>query len=226
MQTRVKDKINKLLSLANDRGAAVNEAETALRQANFLMKKHAITLADIHGSDSLKLTSRIVEQSSNGKTFKNARRWAGIVGLGVGKFCDVLVHWTTVGGHKKLLYRGEESDLEYAASLTSYILRCIESESEYHSGDKSDKNSFRVIMASRLYDRMDELRQHRFDEPESPTESSQHALVFIDEKMKRINEQFGQQQTSKAKPLSATPETHKKATDAANRVNLTHQLTA
>lgn len=53
MEERLIEKIKKLFALANNEGAAPNEAENALRMANKLMEKHNLSSIDLHNKEDL-----------------------------------------------------------------------------------------------------------------------------------------------------------------------------
>jgi len=53
MEQKIIDRIKKMFALANCEGAAPGEAENAMRMANRLMEKHALSSLDLHTSDSI-----------------------------------------------------------------------------------------------------------------------------------------------------------------------------
>jgi len=52
---RIITKIKKLFALANNKGATVNEAQTAMKMANKLLEKHSITAMDLEVKDDISI---------------------------------------------------------------------------------------------------------------------------------------------------------------------------
>jgi hypothetical protein len=201
----VRDKIRKLLALANDEGAADNEAETAMRQANKLMKKHNIDLAALHQASGTKPIYKWTEgfvPTSHPKPVNQCPLWFQWVGVGIATFTDTRVVIKGIRTIKSmgLEFAGDEVDVEYAVWLAERMRDEIRIKAAMYDAPGHDSNTrwanreeFRHAMARRIRARLVELRQQRDQE----LKSTGTALVVVNDKIKQRDEQFGPQQFSK-----------------------------
>ena len=97
MSADIKDRINKLLAMANDTRGNEHENEVAMRMAERLMRQHNIDVADLEASTGQKaayswssITIAVGEQAARA-TWRPM--WIGFLGLGVGKFTDCRTTW-------------------------------------------------------------------------------------------------------------------------------------
>lgn len=202
----IRDKIAKLMRLATDSGAADNEAETAMRQAQKLMRKHNIDLAEVLVRTSTKPVFNWGEVSvpvSYPKPVKAAPLWFGWVITAIGRFTDtkVLYHWGSDHG-LCAKFQGEVTDVEYAGWLCRHIRDVIRNSATvfiapgFTSDDRwANREEFRHQMASRISDRLKALR----DENEQAYRSSGTALMVVNTKIAERDERFGGQTYSRRK---------------------------
>ena len=55
MNDKIIERIKKMFALANDAGAAAGEAENAMRMANNLMERHALSAIDLHTNEQMRV---------------------------------------------------------------------------------------------------------------------------------------------------------------------------
>ena len=201
----VRDKVRKLMALAVNEGAAPNEAETALRQAEKLMRKHGLELGDVMeqtGSVPVFKWAKEMVQMAWPKPVKRGPLWMHWTGVGVAKFTDTIVDIINTKEGQCLRFRGEETDVEYAVWLASHIRNEIRVSANVwdapgaNSDEKwANREEYRHSMASRINARMTALRAER----QTVYESKSTALVVFDAKMVARDQEFGVQLYSKAK---------------------------
>lgn len=209
----IRDKIRKLLALANNEGAADNEAETAMRQANKLMRKHGIDLAAIHqasGTKPIFVWKSEFVPSGYPKPVNQCPLWFQWVGVAIGKFTDTRV--TVVAKRQPaksmgLGFDGDEVDVEYAVWLAEKIREEIRIKAAMYQapGINSDqrwanREEFRHAMSRRICARLKALRAERDEEfKQAAEQSGSTALVVIDDKIKQRDARFGEFKVSDKK---------------------------
>lgn len=193
----VKDKIAKLLAMANDGRGNEFEAEAALRQAEALMRKHGIEAGELMDCIGQKPIYKWVSVSVPVRVPKPAAewpRWFGFMCFGIAVFTDTKIssyHDGQYGICGK--FQGEETDVEYAVWLAKRLRDDIRAQSAAFMGSRRERELFRKGMASRLQGRMKQLRKERNAEYQAAGTGT--ALVVVTTKIALRDEEFGKQQT-------------------------------
>lgn len=197
---KIKAKIAKLLALATDGGASENEAETALRHAEALMRKHAIDAATIHQSskkETFKWLKAWVTPYKTG-TASVIPKWMGVVAYGVGVLTDttcVAVMRESKGACLEV--RGEETDVIYATYLINFLKETIHRVAGQYRGSRRDRSDFRFGMAARLQQRMKNLKAEQREALNEAQVGSGTALMVVDHKLAERDRIFGKIKTKK-----------------------------
>lgn len=200
---RAENKIRKLLALAKGEGATEQEVETAMRQAEALMLKHNIQLADMlaetKAAPTFDWTNAFVPYGRYGKTTWEAKTvpaWFDIIAVGVGRFTDC-----TVRKHRKaglgmgMGFYGDSHDVELAVWLLEYLRDNTFWQAHSQKDlDRAGKESFRRGMAARLQRRLYDLRDER---NEAMAASGSTALVVVETKQEQRDEHFGFKQETR-----------------------------
>lgn len=186
------------MAMVNDKGASEQEVETALRQAESLIAKHSIQLAELMNETKAPITfdwdNQFVPYGDDGKSkwcAKSCPPWFNTLTFGVAIFTDCLIKMHTKPNNVGIGvgFYGEFQDVAFAVWLTSYLRNIVFSSGEGLS--RSDKNAFRRGMCVKLQLRMKELRSNRDKEfKEAGT-----AMVLVNTKISQRDEMFGKQRT-------------------------------
>lgn len=112
----IRDKIKKLLALANDKGASENEAAVALEFATKLMMQHGIEQAELN---------EMKAQVKEGEWFDFDKRWHVIVGQAVGRLYGVKPLGKSSAGHN-FRFVGRPDNLEAANATVVFVAEQIE----------------------------------------------------------------------------------------------------
>jgi hypothetical protein len=201
-----KSKVAKLMAMATHETANPQEAETALRQAEKLMRKHGIDLAEIAEKTGIKPTYNWRDglvPAGWPKPIKGQALWFGWIGVGIGKFTDTLVAWHYDQTNLSCLkFKGDEIDVEYAVWLGNHIRNEIRIRANAYDapGKNSDekwanREEFRHAMARRINARMEVLRKERTE----VYRSTGTALMVIDDKLQQRDARYGVQVYSNRK---------------------------
>lgn len=116
------DRIRKLLALAENEGAAENEADTARRLAERLMAASGLTEADIlHGTeeDPAATVGFTVAESA-------ASSWHGVMAMAVARVTGCTVVWWRLNGGRALRWCGTEDQRAAAVELQAFLVRQVE----------------------------------------------------------------------------------------------------
>lgn len=191
----VKIKIAKLMALGTHASANENEAESALRQASALMRKHAIEqseLADATGAAQVFNWSTISVPLDPFKPQKTTVTWLGCLALAIARFTDCVVRYKRIEAHGMCLeFSGEAVDVGYAVYLTKHLrdtVRRMSAESR-DMITRSDREEYRRGMVATLTARMEALKAEAVVE----MKASGNALVVVDRKIAERDTQFGKQ---------------------------------
>lgn len=178
----MKEKIRKLLALASDPNAAPNEAATAARQAQALMNKHDIDLADLEEAalkEEFDLTTGEAPGTRPGK--KNAKEvptWIGIIAYGVKLYTRTRLRVGTAW----VYFSGPREDVELAQWLHSLIVERAYTASKGRS--MSDAIAFRNGYAAAIQGQFKRMIKEREGAPDST------ALTLYQGKRDRIMDEF------------------------------------
>lgn len=188
--TRLQDKIRKLLALAADPAAAPQEAETAGRQAAKLMAKHEISLADLTEAElkaQWDLTTVYAQGCRPGK--KNAKEvpgWIGIIAWGV----KVYTRTRCRSMRGQVLFSGPRDDCELAKWLHELLLAgCYKGSNGL---GQSDANAYRNGYASALQRRLKDLAKQRDDSDDEDAVTSNALVVVQGARDRAMVEAFGE----------------------------------
>src|SRR6266542_3944299 len=121
-----RDKVAKLMAIANDSRANEFEAEAALRQAESMMRKHGIDAAMLQDRTGERpvytWATVLVPAGARAKPVKSSPYWFGILISGVGKFTDTKVAYqSTRENGVCAAFSGDTIDVEYAVFLTKHL---------------------------------------------------------------------------------------------------------
>lgn len=113
MNQKIIDRIKKMFALANDDGAAAGEAENAMRMANKLMERHALSAIDLHTNEAMRIKFE--------PYFRNS--WSKQVYNSVAKVysCEFFSH-----GTKHNILVGAKSDTITASIVINALIGNIE----------------------------------------------------------------------------------------------------
>ena len=141
----VKRRVRKLLALSKSPNE--NEAVSALQKANALMAEYSLSHAEfaVYVKKSVKSTKRAVE-------------WRSVVANAVERLYATY-HYQDVGTGSVVFY-GEELDVFMSAEMFAYLVKTIDRMARQNVRKNAKyryRQSYRAGIASRLWDRMDEL---------------------------------------------------------------------
>lgn len=192
---RIIEKVKKLLALAQDPGAAPNEAETASRQAASLMAKYNLDLASLSQAE-LEAEWDITELRMPGcrpgkKDPREVPTWIGVMAFGVKVYTRTRV--IARGGY--VLYRGPRQDCELAQWMLKALIDLAYKQSKASS---SDPHAFRNGFASAVQARFKAMAADR-----DQAEQGSTALVVVDKLRAKLDELYGAERTSKARSRSS-----------------------
>lgn len=201
---QARQKVAKLMALGTNGAANQHEAEAAMRQAAWLMRKHNIEQAEVmaaaasgSGAAYQWTTARVALDPTRRST--NALTWLGTLALAVARATDTIVAYVRdprSGMH--LQFQGEATDVAYAVWLAEHLRDTCRAESARYPGPRGDRETFRRAMVRRLSERLQQLTQERRDalkEAVVPTARGDQttALVVTDHKITLRDERFGRQ---------------------------------
>jgi len=195
----IREKIQKLLAMANDSRGNEHENETAMRMAERLMRQHNIDVADLEAATgqiaTYKWSSIILPIGEQAKPCDWNPMWIGFLCVGVGRFTDCRASYTSHPVyHNCVKFEGDAVDLEYAAWLFKMLRDTGYAESKSVAG--RHRETFRKSFAIRLCTRMSALRIERdVAMREAVTKSGSTALVVVQNKLALRDKEFGKQRT-------------------------------
>lgn len=223
-------KIAKLIRLGENQGSAENESETAMRQAEALMRKYNLSRAEILMKDGeVKYTweAGFYGFGRPGKPVSKVPVWFQGLSVAVARFTDTLVSLTNkpeLGAG--LSFRGEAQDVVLALWFIDYLKDAIRRATrDAGLGSSSSREDFRKVMAWRLSMRLKELREARNHQASDP---NCRALVLVTEdKLKQRDAKFGGEnyRSSKSSGTIKDPRAYQRGIDEANKVQLNKPLT-
>ena len=226
MSADIKDRINKLLAMANDTRGNEHENEVAMRMAERLMRQHNIDVADLEASSGKKAEYNwrkiIVAVGEKAAPASWRPMWIGFLGLGVGKFSDCKTEWTQ---HSEFGYciefAGDANDLEYAAWLFKKLRDFGYAESKSVAG--KHRETFRKSYAIRLQERMRVLRTERDQAMKAAVTKTGNALMVVNNKLALRDAQFGRQGVRNSR-ANLGSQGFREGRNAADRANFTRPL--
>lgn len=192
-QDNVRAKIAKLMALGQDPAANEFEAEAAMRQAEKLMRKFAIDAAEIVAAGKAPKYDwqRICVPARAPVPVTTAVKWFGTLCVGIAKFTDCAASWKRTRDHGMCIeFRGDYADLMFAVYLAKHLRDCVRRDSQKFAGTRREREDFRHAMVSRIYQRMEMLKQEQ--RADLNKAACGNALVVVDNKIALRDEAFGQ----------------------------------
>ena len=189
---RALEKVRKLLRLARDGAASEQEAETAARQAEAIMRQHQIQEAEtllVQVEDDLAFSRELAAANPDhrgGHRFEKVPSWVGFVAVGVGALftCKVDVVRTNAG--LKLRYSGHELDARVAAWTHDALCAAVHRLSKERAWPtRREATAFRHGCGARLQKRLRALRAERDRQDRRPGAPGT-ALALFDRKAVRV----------------------------------------
>lgn len=218
------DKIRKLLAMANDGRGNVNEAANAASMASKLMAKFQIDSAEtmLGKIDEEELAQEWVRASGHAGAKEHAYRevplWCQWVGVGVAQLFDCKIDLCSKGSEGiGVRYSGFRTDVTVATWMFVYLVDQVNRASEEVSG-RSEKANFKKGAGSVLQRRLKELLAERNTEFKAAGTGT--ALVVVNNKLARIQEEFGQQTFKKSNSSITDRDAYARGMAAGARINL------
>jgi hypothetical protein len=224
------EKVRKLLAMGRDGRGNENEQEIAMRQANRLMAEFGIAEAEcdmaalaademVFGESQCGPDGRAPEQ---GTVYRSTPLWAGILSVGVARFCDAIVSLRDGANGRVLVFRGEREDVLLARWVFGVLVDSIQ-RSQKASGwtKRGEANTFRVAAAGTLQTRLKALAAERMTMyQEAKRQSNSRALVVVDRKRAEIARRFGTQKTSATRSHSQHYGAAQAGSEAGRNINI------
>lgn len=188
----IKAKIAKLMNMADpNRGGSAQECETALRQAESMMRKYGIDQSEIHADTGSRYRweSGYYSFGRDGKPTQSNPKWFSWLAVAVANFTDTIV----IQSRDRELgygvtYKGHEEDVVFALWLISYLKSSIRLETRNADlGSSQARETFRKSMAMGLCTRMKALRTER----DQVFKTAGTALVVVNQKLAERDSHFG-----------------------------------
>ena len=222
-------KVRKLLAMGRDGRGNETESETAMRQANKIMAEYGIAEAEcdmasitagemVFGEAMCGADGRAPE---TGKVYRSAPSYAGILAVGIGRFCDSVVIRRRTENGEMFVFRGEREDVLLSRWLLGVLVKSI-LDAQKVSGwtARGDANSFRVSAASALAHRLRNLASERREMyAQAQTSSGSRALMVVDRKALEVAQRFGPQRTTSTR-TNASSGAAMAGTAAGKRINI------
>jgi hypothetical protein len=201
-----KAKIEKLMAVATDGRGNEFEAEIALRQAEMLMRKHGIDVADLQertGEKPVYTWATVLVPAGAPKPVKDAPSWFGYLITGIGKFTDTKVSYARSAEHGMCVqFQGDEIDVQYAVWLVKHLRDDCRQQSLMFTGPRYERESFRKAYAVRVQQRMAELAIERKEALRAHATSTGTALMVVENKVALRDAKFGEQRYARARSVS------------------------
>lgn len=218
-----KEKVAKLLAMANDKNGNEHEVENALRMAEVLIRKHSIDIATLEADTGVAAQydwkSVVMPMGEKARHVTRTPLWLSMCTYAIGKFTDCRSSLERNSEYGMCIkYSGDETDTAYATWLYKKIRDIGYAEARKHPGN--ERNSFRHGYAARMITRMRVLRAERDEALREVVTSTGTALVVVQNKIALRNAKFGKQRTASAAPKVRSSNGYANGRNAANKVNL------
>ncbi len=203
----IKRRVRKLLALSKSPNE--NEAVSALQKANALMAEYSLSHAEFAGyvKKSVKPTKRAVE-------------WRSVVANAVERLYATY-HYRDVGTGSFVFY-GEELDAFMSAEMFAYLVKTIDRMARQNVRKNAKyryRQSYRAGIASRLWDRMDELgKQCSWRNPTELAKKRQEISDWVNSHIALSGEQ-------PSKKVRANMGAWNRGKNDADGINLSRQMT-
>lgn len=217
---RAKEKVAKLMALAQNAGATEGEAENAMRQADALMRKFGFEEGDLKEGKPRAGFDWATEFAPYGIARQPAKTlpgWYGMLAVGVANFTDTIVrqHDHREKG-RGVGYYGDRSDVLFATWLITYlrdtVWRVVAKQKDLSRLERED---FRKAMVGRLNFRMKQLRSER---EEAFKQGTGTALVVVNTKISERDAEFGAPQYKRTSVVVRSQEAAHRGRGEADKV--------
>lgn len=202
----VKRRVKKLLALSKSPNE--NEAALALKKANELMAEHKLDIGQFseYTRQAVKDTKRYV-------------RWRSVLANAVERLYATYHYGNPIDG--ELTFVGEELDAFMSAEMYKYLVKAVLRMTKNNvrkNAKKKFRESYRAGIASRLYDRMEELGQQcSWRNPKELEAAKEKVSNFVKGEVSIV--------TSQHKWVKANPLAFSRGKNDANGISLSRQMT-
>ena len=230
-RTKMLEKVRKLLAMGRDGRGNENEQETAMRQANKIMAEFGIAEAecDIIALDADEMVFGEAQcgpdgcAPQEGKVYRSAPGWAGILAVGVARFTDSIVTRKNTLNGQMFVFKGEKEDVLLARWIFGILIASIQGEQKKSGWTaRGEAGAFRTSASTTLQKRLKALHQDRQAMcQEAAKQSNSRALVVVDRKNNEIAARFGTQRTRTTRSsYSSSCGAHLAGQAAGQRINI------
>lgn len=169
MNDKIIERIKKMFALANDDGAAAGEAENAMRMANKLMERHALSAIDLHTNEEIRMSFEPYHRNAWSKQVYNS-----IAEL---YSCEFISH-----GTRRNLIIGADSDSRTASIVARALIENIERAGE------GERVAFRNGAALEIVRQCDAIMESRKNNPETVVGTGLVLCDVLDAKLERAKQ--------------------------------------
>ena len=135
-RAKMLEKVRKLLAMGRDGRGNEHEEAAAMRQANKIMAEFGIAEAecDMSAIDAGEMEFGEAEFGRDGaapvqgKVYRSAPTWCGVLGVGVARFTDTIIIRKSTGAGKIYAFQGELQDVELARWIFGVLVQSIQTE--------------------------------------------------------------------------------------------------
>lgn len=209
---KIKDRIAKLLRMAQDAGSP-NEAAIAAQRARSLMDKYQLSESDVNGEINESFGEGDAVANGRRKHYTNIPFYMNVVSVSVAKFndCNAVIRriYATEGPHKGIrkVIRivGFESDVNLAVSMFQSLIAMIDAackkwmiENGYTGRyNREVGEQFKGACARELVARLNEITLARDENANVEAEEQIGTGLMVIAKKKRVEEHFGEAKYTK-----------------------------
>jgi hypothetical protein len=163
-ETKILDRVRKLLAMANDQNGNDNERETALRQAHKLLTSYGLDMIDVeaHIKEKLDPRGRYNETGWSMMWTRQVRRSIGRLFM-----CDYYYYTKKISStRQEFCFVGRESNAVTASYMSAYVIESILKEGRrlYKHNLRAGTRSFATGCANSLEARIDLIIKERVAE--------------------------------------------------------------
>ena len=189
----MKDKIRKLLALANDPGATEGERANASRMAAKFMAKHDIDLSDLQEAELREqfdlISGEAVGCRPGKKNPSEVPTWIGVIAWGI----KLYTRTRATSGRGGVYFKGPREDVELAQWLQGILVTSCYTASEGRS--QAAASAFRNGYAAVIQSRFKAMVQDRTN---ADQEATCTALVRVQDVRKQVmDEAYGSEEEGK-----------------------------
>jgi hypothetical protein len=208
------EKIRKLLAVARDGGASENEAATAARQAEKMMRALQIdaselVLKDMENDEAFERELAAASPDVRPRQIPTkVPAWVGIIAVGVARMTTTKVDVVRTPAGVMVRFSGYAMDTAFARWTFDYLIGSVyeRSRKSFAGRGRGVASSFRLGAAQVLQTRLKAIADERDAEMRAgATPSDRTAMVVWGTKEKRVEEMFGEQkvESKRVNPVDA-----------------------